>query len=70
MLQFKTDLVPFCSPSILIFNISVCFWRLFFDKVGHLSEAHLAFFARWDRTIDLEAKIGEQVSNKPSYQCR
>ncbi|CAN0080366.1 unnamed protein product, partial [Ectocarpus fasciculatus] len=34
---------------------------VFDSKVGHLSEAHLAFFSRWDRTIDLEAKIGEQV---------
>ncbi|CAN0350486.1 unnamed protein product, partial [Scytosiphon promiscuus] len=33
---------------------------VFDSKVGHLSEAHLAFFSRWDRTIDLEAKIGEQ----------
>lgn len=32
-------------------------------QVGHLSDAHLAFFARWDRTIDLEAKIGEQVND-------
>lgn len=30
-------------------------------EVGHLTEAHLAFFSRWDRTIDLEAKIGEQA---------
>ncbi|CAN0179310.1 unnamed protein product, partial [Laminaria digitata] len=30
-------------------------------RVGHLSERQLAFFSRWDRTIDLEAKIGEQV---------
>eukprot|EP00903_Cladosiphon_okamuranus_P020313 g18638.t1 len=34
---------------------------VFDSKVGHLSEAHLAFFSHWDRTIDLEAKIGEQV---------
>ncbi|CAM9911505.1 unnamed protein product [Pylaiella littoralis] len=34
---------------------------VFDSKVGHLSQEHLDFFARWDRTIDLEAKVGEQV---------
>lgn len=30
-------------------------------QVGHLTGAHLAYFSHWDRAIDLEAKIGEQV---------
>ncbi|CAM9497113.1 unnamed protein product, partial [Sphacelaria rigidula] len=34
---------------------------VFDKKVGHLSEVHLAFFAHWNRAIDLEGKNGEQV---------
>ncbi|CAN0100817.1 unnamed protein product, partial [Ectocarpus sp. 12 AP-2014] len=41
---------------------------VFDSKVGHLSEAHLAFFSRWDRTIDLEAKIGEQARHHPTVR--
>lgn len=33
-------------------------------QVGHLTERQLAFFSRWDRTIDLEAKVGEQVKHE------
>lgn len=44
-----------CSVGPLFFSL--------LRQVGHLSERQLAFFSHWDRTIDLEAKIGEQVNH-------
>lgn len=57
---------------LMIFPRTVVFCVLFFlppRQVGHLSPAHLAFFTRWDRTIDLEAKIGEQVTTHQGVPC-